>query len=107
MATWQIQQAKTRFSELVDDANQKGPQIVTRHGVERAVVLSMKEYRALTAPKLDLRDFLLSGPKFDDIDIARDQDSGRESIFLKALCEPRRRIFAGHEPDLGNSQAEG
>jgi antitoxin Phd len=40
MAVWQLQKAKTQLSKVIEDANNKGPQIITRHGAERAVVLS-------------------------------------------------------------------
>ncbi len=78
MAVWQIQQAKTKLSEVIEEADTKGAQIITRHGRERAVVLSIREYRALTAHKPDLRAFLLGGPKFDRFEIERDRDTGRE-----------------------------
>jgi prevent-host-death family protein len=78
MAVWQVQEAKTKLSEVIEEANTKGPQIITRHGTERAVVLSIAEYRALSAHKPDLRAYLLGGPKFDDFDIPRDRDTGRE-----------------------------
>jgi len=32
MANWQVQEAKTRLSELIEEADKKGPQIITRHG---------------------------------------------------------------------------
>jgi antitoxin Phd len=78
MATWQLQEAKTKFSEVIEEATTKGPQIITRHGAERAVVLSIAEYRALTAHKPDLRAYLLGGPRFDDFEVDRDTDAGRE-----------------------------
>ncbi|HEX9198701.1 MAG TPA: type II toxin-antitoxin system Phd/YefM family antitoxin [Acidobacteriaceae bacterium] len=78
MAVWQVQEAKTRLSEVIEEANTKGPQIITRHGSERAVVLSIAEYRALTAHKPDLRAYLLGGPKFDSFEVTRDRDTGRE-----------------------------
>jgi antitoxin Phd len=78
MAIWQLQEAKTRLSELIEEANAKGPQIITRHGSERAVVLSMADYRALTAHKPDLREYLLGGPKVDSFEVERDLDTGRE-----------------------------
>jgi prevent-host-death family protein len=78
MATWPVQDAKTRLSELIEEANTKGPQIITRHGAERAVVLSIADYRHLTSHKPNLRDFLLDGPKFDDFEIERDRDAGRD-----------------------------
>lgn len=78
MAIWQVQEAKTRLSELIEDAHSKGPQIITRHGSERAVLLSIQDYRALTAHKPDLRAYLLGGPKVDSFEVERDNDTGRE-----------------------------
>ncbi|MGA7341018.1 MAG: type II toxin-antitoxin system Phd/YefM family antitoxin [Terracidiphilus sp.] len=78
MALWQVQEAKTRLSEVIEEAQKKGPQIITRHGAERAVVLSIADYRALTAHKPGLREYLLSGPKVDSFDVEPDRDSGRD-----------------------------
>lgn len=78
MAIWQMQEAKTRLSELIEEANAKGPQIITRHGSERAVILSIADYRALTAHKPNLREYLLGGPKVDSFEVERDRDTGRE-----------------------------
>ncbi len=78
MALWQVQQAKTRLSEVIEEAREKGPQIITRHGAERAVVLSMEDYRALTAHKPDLKEYLLGGPKVESFQIEYDRDTGRE-----------------------------
>lgn len=78
MAIWQVQEAKTRLSELIEEANAKGPQIITRHGSERAVILSIADYRALTAHKPNLREYLLGGPKVDSFEVERDRDTGRE-----------------------------
>lgn len=78
MAIWQIQQAKTRLSEVIEAAHSSGPQIITRHGAERAVVLSIEDYRSLTAHKPSLRDYLLGGPKVESFEIQRDYDIGRE-----------------------------
>jgi antitoxin Phd len=44
-AKWQLQHAQARFSEPVDDAVEKGPQIVTRRGVDTAVVVSIDEWQ--------------------------------------------------------------
>ena len=78
MAVWQVQEAKTKLSEVIEEANTKGPQIITRHGSERAVVLSIAEYRALTSHKPDLRAYLLGGPKVGSFEVKRDRDTGRE-----------------------------
>jgi antitoxin Phd len=78
MARWQVQEAKTRLSEVIKEAHSKGPQIITRHGTERAVVLSMDDFRALTAHKPGLKEYLLGGPKVDSFEIEPDRDTGRE-----------------------------
>ena len=77
MATWQIQDAKARLSELIERARTEGPQTITRHGTERAVVLAVEEYRALAAHKPDFKAYLLGGPKVDDFPIERERDTGR------------------------------
>jgi antitoxin Phd len=77
MAVWQVQQAKTRLSEVIERARSEGPQTITRHGAERAVVLSIEDYRALVAHKPDFKVHLLGGPKVDDFAIERDRDTGR------------------------------
>ncbi|HUI17024.1 MAG TPA: type II toxin-antitoxin system Phd/YefM family antitoxin [Alphaproteobacteria bacterium] len=77
MASWQVQEAKARLSEVIARAEREGPQTITRHGAERAVVLSVEDYRALAAHKPDFKAHLLGGPKVDDFSAARDRDSGR------------------------------
>ena len=77
MAIWQVQEAKTRLSEVIERARTEGPQTITRHGAERAVLLSIEDYRALAAHKPDFKAYLLGGPKVDDFSIARDRYTGR------------------------------
>jgi antitoxin Phd len=60
---WQLQQAKARFSELVQKAIDDGPQTVTRHGKEAVVVLSVEQYRKLEARRPGLLEVLMSGPE--------------------------------------------
>jgi antitoxin Phd len=74
MTAWQFEEAKTKLSDLIEEANTKGPQIITRHGVERAVILSIAKYRALTTTKPDFCAYLLGGPKVDDFEVTRDRD---------------------------------
>ncbi len=45
--TWQVQDAKARFSEFLDASLREGPQIVTRRGVEAAVLVPIEEWRRL------------------------------------------------------------
>jgi len=78
MANWQVQEAKTRLSELIEEADKKGPQIITRHGSEHAVVLSITDYRALTDQRENLRDYLLGGPKVDNFESSAAANTGRK-----------------------------
>jgi antitoxin Phd len=77
VAIWQVQDAKARLSEVIERARTEGPQTITRHGTERAVVLSIDDYRALVVHKPDFKAHLLGGPKVDDFAIERDRDTGR------------------------------
>lgn len=47
MHTWQLQEAKSRFSELVDRSIAEGPQLVTRRGAEAVVVIAAQSFRRL------------------------------------------------------------
>ncbi len=67
MSAWKLEDAKNRFSELVRRAANEGPQFVTRHGKEAAVVLSAQEYRSLTQ-STDLVDFMCSSPLADALE---------------------------------------
>ena len=77
--TWKLQDAKNRFSEVVQKALKAGPQIVTLRGRETAVILSVEDYHRLARPKMDLVEFLGSSPLADvELDLERDRDTGRE-----------------------------
>ena len=90
MASWQVNQARNHWSEVLDQAEREGPQIITHHGKERAVVLSMDCYRSLekaggeTAEKPDFITYLLSGPKidFEDWELARDYPEEKREVDL-------------------------
>ena len=58
---WQVQEAKAMFSQVVRSAN-KEPQIITVHGKESVVILSIEEYRRLTSPKDNLVSFFERSP---------------------------------------------
>jgi prevent-host-death family protein len=61
--TWQLQEAKAKFSQLVQKALDEGPQTVTRHGKEVAVLLSADDYKKLQRP--GVLETLMSGPEGD------------------------------------------
>jgi antitoxin Phd len=68
MNSWQLQEAKARFSEFLDAALKKGPQVVTRRGVEAAVLVPIEEWRRLQhGSRPDIKELLLGpGPRFED-----------------------------------------
>ena len=69
MGSWQLQDAKARFSEFLDATLKKGPQIVTRRGVEAAVLVSIEEWRRLhNVRPPSIKDWLLAPePRFEMI----------------------------------------
>jgi prevent-host-death family protein len=73
---WQMQEAKARFSQLVDRALKEGPQTVTRHGKPVAVVVPAEEYRRLSTRGKSLKALLASAP-LEGVEITRSQDTGR------------------------------
>ena len=62
---WQLQEAKQRFSELIRSVEADGPQVVTRHGEDVAVVISIAEYRHLRPEGENFKAFLQSAPDLD------------------------------------------
>jgi prevent-host-death family protein len=74
---WQVQDAKQRFSELIRTAHAEGPQVVTRHGEEIAVVIDIADYRHLKGETAEFKDYLRSGPDFGSLDLARSDEHPR------------------------------
>lgn len=61
-STWQLQEAKSRFSELVETVLLNGAQTVTKHGKPAVVVISAEEYRKQSKPRRSLAEALRSCP---------------------------------------------
>ncbi len=77
--TWQLQEAKNRFSEVVDEALAHGPQTVTRHGREVVVILSIDEYKRMKQPQKNLFQFMQESPLYGlELDLARSKDLPRD-----------------------------
>jgi prevent-host-death family protein len=87
---WQIQEAKQRFSEVIRAVGTEGPQVITRHGEEVAVIVDINEYRRLTRPIGNVAEVLLGGPPLDDTTIA-----------ILDEVEARRKLDFGRVIDLG------
>ena len=102
MATWQVQDAKTRLSELIERARTEGPQTITRHGAERAVVLSIEDYRALEAHKPDIKAYLLSGPKLRSF-----RSSATVTPAVPSSCDRGGRFSTGHQRHLRDAEDPG
>lgn len=81
--TWQLQEAKSKFSQIVNLALADGPQFVTRHGEEVVVILSVKDYWAVAGSKPLLLDLLINSPLAGSgLVIERDnEDFGREVLL--------------------------
>jgi prevent-host-death family protein len=61
MATWPVQDAKARFSELLDACQREGPQVVSRRGTETAVLVPIAQWRHLqAAARPSLKELLLA-----------------------------------------------
>ena len=61
MKSWPVQDAKARFSELLETCLREGPQIVTKRGADAAVLIPFAEWRRLSeAARPTLKDLLLA-----------------------------------------------
>ncbi len=84
-ATWQLQEAKNRFSEVVEEAIKHGPQTVTKHGREAVVVMSVEEYQRMKQPQKNLFQFFQDSPMYAvELDLTRSQELPRD-IDLSGL----------------------
>jgi antitoxin Phd len=85
VAAWQVQDAKARFSELLDTTLKKGPQVVSRRGVEAAVLVPIEEWRRLQkSSRPGLKVLLLGpGPHFEGLVPARHRLRRRKPAELK------------------------
>jgi antitoxin Phd len=81
--TWAVQDAKAKFSELLEACVNNGPQIVTKRGTEAAVLIPVAEWRRLqAAAKPTLKELLLS-------------DLARTELVIPTRGHARRRKFDG------------
>jgi antitoxin Phd len=85
MGSWQVQDAKARFTEFLNTALKKGPQIVTRRGVETAVLVPIEDWRRLEqSSRPSLKALLLAAePRFEDLIPARRALKRRPAVEFK------------------------
>jgi prevent-host-death family protein len=74
MQTWQMQTAKARFSELMKQAADHGPQEITLHGRPVAVVLSREEFDRLSGGAASLVAFMQQSPLYGQDDVVFERD---------------------------------
>lgn len=80
---WQLQEAKNKFSEVVNNALSAGPQLITRHGVEAVILISYEEYKRLTLAQKSLSAFFRDSPLVEaDLDLSRDASAARAEPVL-------------------------
>jgi prevent-host-death family protein len=61
MKSWPVQDAKARFSELLETCLREGPQLVTRRGADAAVLVPVGEWQRLSrSAKPTLKELLLT-----------------------------------------------
>jgi antitoxin Phd len=81
-SSWQVQTAKSRFSELFRLARTEGPQLITRQGKEGVVMMPVEQFEELTGrarqPKSLVQFFRESPLVGVKLDLERDKDTGRE-----------------------------
>lgn len=63
---WNLRDARSNLSKLIEQSREKGPQIITVRGKPSAVVLAVEDYERLICAKPSLAEYLLSGPEWDD-----------------------------------------
>jgi len=76
---WQLQEAKNKFSQVVKEALDKGPQVVTRRGKEVVVILSSEEYERLKKSQSGVIEFFRNSPLVGvELDLERDKTYPRK-----------------------------
>ena len=78
-ASWSVAEAKARLSQLIEQAQLKGPQTITKHGIAAAVVVSAQEWNRKTKRTGNLAEFFAASPlRNSGIKIARKRDRPRK-----------------------------
>jgi len=81
--TWQLQEAKNKLSQVVDEAISDGPQIITRRGIEVVIVIAYEQFKKMAASEEKLSDFFKKSPLAgEELDLSRDRSVVRDEIKL-------------------------
>jgi prevent-host-death family protein len=80
---WQLQEAKNKLSRVIENAVNSGPQIITKRGVEVAIVISYAEYQKMIASRGSLSAFFRDSPLVGaDLHFDRDKSDVRQDVEL-------------------------
>jgi len=95
MDSWPVQEAKARFSEMLEASVKEGPQIVTKRGVETAVLVPIAQWRRLQqAARPSLKELLLSPAHAANVGIAAEETCTFSTPTLFRKCVARDRMRA-------------
>ena len=79
---WQLQEAKNKFSEVVEEALKHGPQVITKRGKETVIVLSYADYRKMMLAQKKLSDFFRESPLVGiDLDLTRNKNERERKSY--------------------------
>jgi prevent-host-death family protein len=84
MQTWQMQEAKAKFSELVKRAELEGPQDITLHGRSVAVLVSRAAFERMSGQEMSMLEFMQASPLAgldDELVFQRDVSPPREIVL--------------------------
>jgi len=79
---WQIQEAKNKLSELIERSQKEGPQVITKHGKDIAVLISADEYQCIKKRTDNLVEYFMKSPLAGKIEINRNKDNNLRKIKL-------------------------
>lgn len=78
MKSWPVQDAKTRFSEMLETCLNEGPQLITKRGASAAVLVPLKDWQMLTrAAKPTLKELLLADVARGELNVPERGDKRR------------------------------
>jgi antitoxin Phd len=83
MKTWQLQSAKARLSQLIQNVIMQGPQKISIRGVPKVVILTIEEYDRLAKKQISFVEFITQSPLSKlKINLKRDKSLTRDDIDL-------------------------
>jgi antitoxin Phd len=72
MNFWPVQEAKARFSELLDTCIKEGPQMVTRRGTVAAVLVPIGDWNRMNSTaRPSLKELLLTDEYRDELNLPK------------------------------------